>query len=74
MPFNPQLAALITERLNLARSLDDAVDLTPEQHADFRQQLWNVIDSHERGHLSIVDTLLELRSLQTRVSARAARP
>lgn len=67
MPFDLQLATVVTERQRLARSLDQAVNLTPEQRDDLRQQLWSVIDSHERGHLSVVDTLLHLRSLQARV-------
>ncbi|ARC55632.1 hypothetical protein AS850_00905 [Frondihabitans sp. 762G35] len=67
MGYSPQVAALIQERLDIMKVLDDRVELSFLERARFRMELLSVLDCYNSGRLDAASAHGSLVALRVRI-------
>jgi hypothetical protein len=67
MGYSPQVAALIQERLDIMKVLDNRVELSFLERARFRMELLAVLDCYNSGRLDAASAHGSLVALRERI-------
>jgi hypothetical protein len=70
--YDPQVAAILQDRLDIAEQLDVSPEISFLERARFRLELVTIVDTYERGHADKCTTEAALDELRKRISTVVA--